>query len=151
MTKNLTLGPILAQLIEIWVPTFIFGFYSTSSWTLFQAIIQWIKLEKMTKNLILAQFWLVGPKYDPSPPFKNCFYGFYLYQQLDIVLSYHLIQFKGKLMIQTSENGKKSNLGPDFGPLWPKFGHQNFFFVFFSSTIFYTLLQTIIACNFKDK
>ena len=53
-------------------------------------------------------------------------------------------------MIQTLENGKKSNLGPDFGPLWPKFGHQNFFFVFFS-IIFYTLLQTIIACNFKDK
>ena len=22
---------------------------------------------------------------------------------------------------------KKTNFGPDFGPFWPKFGHQNFF------------------------
>ena len=29
-------------------------------------------------------------------------------------------------MNQTWENGKKSNFGPDFGLLWPKFGPQTF-------------------------
>ena len=37
------------------------------------------------------------------------------------------MQFKGKPMNQTCENGKKSNFGPDFGLFWPKFGPQKFF------------------------
>ena len=36
---------------------------------------------------------------------------------LDIVASYHRIQFQGKLMAKTQENGKKSHIGPDLGPL----------------------------------
>ena len=36
--------------------------------------------------------------------------------------SYHLMQFPGKLMNQTSENGKKRNFGPDFGPFGPNLG-----------------------------
>ena len=40
---------------------------------------------------------------------------------LDIVASYHCMQFQGKLMNQIWENGKKPSFGPDFGPLLPKF------------------------------
>ena len=36
---------------------------------------------------------------------------------LDIVASYHRIQFQGKVMIQTRENGKKPHFGADLGPL----------------------------------
>ena len=35
---------------------------------------------------------------------------------LDIVASYHCMQFQGKLMNQTCENGKKPILGTDFSP-----------------------------------
>ena len=35
---------------------------------------------------------------------------------LDIVASYHFMQFQGKLMNQTFENGKKPSFGSDFGP-----------------------------------
>ena len=34
---------------------------------------------------------------------------------LDIVASYHFMQFHGKLMIQTQENGEKPHFGPN---LW---------------------------------
>ena len=37
------------------------------------------------------------------------------------------MQFRGKLINQTRGNGKKPNFGPAFGPFWPKFGPQNFF------------------------
>ena len=46
---------------------------------------------------------------------------------VDIVPSYHLMQFRGKLINQTWENGKKPNFGPEFGPFWPKFSPQKFF------------------------
>ena len=51
------------------------------------------------------------------------FHGFYLYYMLDIVASYHCMQFQGRLTNQTWENGKK----PSF-----------------------TLLQAIIVCNLKE-
>ena len=35
---------------------------------------------------------------------------------LDIVASYHCMQFQGKLMIQTQENSEKPPFGPKFGP-----------------------------------
>ena len=38
---------------------------------------------------------------------KNFYSGFYLYQMLDIVASYHYMQFQGELKNQTWENGKK--------------------------------------------
>ena len=44
---------------------------------------------------------------------------------LDIVANYHCMQFQGKLMNQTWENGKKPSLG--LGSLWPKFGLKSFF------------------------
>ena len=34
---------------------------------------------------------------------------------LDIVASYHFMQFHGKLMIQTQENGEKPHFGPNLG------------------------------------
>ena len=56
----------------------------------------------------------------PSPQIwaqKLFFRGFYLYYMLDIVASYHCIQFQGKLTIQTQENVQKPHFGPDLGLL----------------------------------
>ena len=40
---------------------------------------------------------------------------------LDIVASYHCMQFQGKLMKQTWENRKKPSFGTDFDPFKTKF------------------------------
>ena len=42
---------------------------------------------------------------------------------LDVVASYHRIQYEEKRMIQTKTNGGKHH----FGPLGPNSGHQTFF------------------------
>ena len=47
---------------------------------------------------------------------------------LDIVENYHCMQFQGKLMNQTVENGKKPIFGSDFGPFAQNSGRQTFFF-----------------------
>ena len=52
-----------------------------------------------------------NPNFKPTLDPQFFFHKFY---QLDIVSSYHPIQFKGKLMNQIWENGKKHNLMPDF-------------------------------------
>ena len=44
----------------------------------------------------------------------------------DIVTSYHCMQFQGKIMNQTWENGKKTNFGPNFDSFGPNLGY-NFF------------------------
>ena len=44
---------------------------------------------------------------------------------LDIVASYHRIQFQGKRMIEKKMEKKK--FGPDLGPLSPNSGRQIFF------------------------
>ena len=59
------------------------------------------------------------------------------------------MQFKGKLMNQTWENGKNPNFGPDFGLFGPNLGPPNLF-VGFTSTSSYTLFQAIILCNLKE-
>ena len=46
---------------------------------------------------------------------------------LDIIASYHGIEFQEKLMSLTWENGKKSTFEPDFGAFGPNSGHQFFF------------------------
>ena len=46
---------------------------------------------------------------------------------LDIVASYHCIQFQGKQMIQTQENGEKPYFGPDLGLLGQNSGRHFFF------------------------
>ena len=51
---------------------------------------------------------------------------------LEIVASYHCMQFQQKLIIQTQENGGKRHFEPDLGPLGlVKFALQIFFFFFF--------------------
>ena len=87
------------------------------------------------------------------------------------------MQFKGKLIHQTSENSKRPNSKPDFGLFHPNLGPQTFsagftsygkkpnfgpnfdsnlvspkrFFVSFTSTRYYKLLmQAIIVYNFKE-
>ena len=34
-----------------------------------------------------------------------------------MVASYHCMQFQGKIIMQTQENGKKPHFGPNLGPL----------------------------------
>ena len=68
------------------------------------------------KNDIKPSF---GPDFGPfgtNLGHKNFFHGFSLYYMLDIVASYHCMQFQGKLMNQTRENNKKPSFWPDFGP-----------------------------------
>ena len=62
--------------------------------------------------------------YGPNLGLRNFFPGFYLYM-LDIVASYHCMQFQGKLKNQTWETGKKPYFWAWF---WPKFGPPIFFF-----------------------
>ena len=59
------------------------------------------------------------------------------------------MQFKRKLINQTCKNGKKPNFGSDFGLFWPKFDLKTFF-VGFTSSSCYTLLQAITVCNVKE-
>ena len=46
---------------------------------------------------------------------------------LDILGSYHRIQFQGKRMIQTQENSKKTHFGPDLAH-WAQIQATNFFY-----------------------
>ena len=55
-----------------------------------------------------------------------CYREFYLYLMLDIVASYRHLQFHGKLMTQTQENGEKPHFGPDLGLFGPNAGRKNF-------------------------
>ena len=51
---------------------------------------------------------------------------------LDIVASYHYMQFQGSLMNQTWENGKKPSFGHDFGPFGRNSGRQFIYlFIYF--------------------
>ena len=52
---------------------------------------------------------------------------------LDIIVSYHCMYFKEKLMNQTWENGKKPSFRTDFGTFGPNLGpkfifHKLYFF-----------------------
>ena len=98
----------------------------------------------MVKNLILGpiltQIWA-----------PNFFRGFYFYQQLYIVPSYHPMQVQGKLSNQTSENGKKSNFGANFDPLDPSWPLSPKFYVDFTSVNSQTLPQANILCNIQKK
>ena len=53
---------------------------------------------------------------------QNFFQGFYL----DNVISYHPMQFPGKLIYWTWKSNKKPNFRPDFEPFGPSLG-SNFF------------------------
>ena len=62
----------------------------------------------MAKNLILSPILVYVPK---------------IFIVLDIVASYHRMQFEGKPIIQTQEKDEKPHFGPDLGLL----GRQNSF------------------------
>ena len=74
---------------------------------------------------LTTKIWENGKK--PISNIKIFFRGFYLYLMLDIVASYHDIQFQGKFMIQTQWNDKKHHFAIDLGPLGPNSGRQIFF------------------------
>ena len=76
----------------------------------------------------------------PCTPSPNFFREFYIYY-LDIVPSYYPLEFKGKLMNQTSENYKKTNFGSDFGLFCQHLGHQNLIFLEFTPTNGLTLFH----------
>ena len=74
---------------------------------------------------LMSQTWENGRKPSFGPDFgpfwsnvvsKNVFRGFYVYLMLYMFASYHCMQFQGKIMNQTWENGKKPGFGHDFGP-----------------------------------
>ena len=46
---------------------------------------------------------------------------------LEIVASYHCMQFQGKIIVQIQENGEKPHFGPNLGPLDPNLGCQILF------------------------
>ena len=50
---------------------------------------------------------------------------------LDVIASYHCMQFQGKLMNQTWENGKIPSFGTDFGPFRLHLGPKTFFHGFY--------------------
>ena len=84
----------------------------------------------MAKNLVsdlmlglFAQIWAL-----------NFFGEFYLYWIIDIVASYHCMQFQGKLMNQTCENGKKPSFETNFCPFGPILDPKTFFMNFTSIT-----------------
>ena len=54
---------------------------------------------------------------------------------VEIVASYHCMQFQGKLMIQTQENGEKAHFGSDLGPLDLNSGRENSFFKNLASSV----------------
>ena len=60
-------------------------------------------LRKRKKTNLWPNFGLFGPNLGP----KIFFHGIHLLQMLEIVASYHCMQFQGKLMNQTWENGQK--------------------------------------------
>ena len=69
-----------------------------------------------------------GPNWEPpaSPP--QFLFDFYLYYMLYIVASYHCMQFQGKLMNQTWENGEKELVsGLILAPLVQIWAPKNFF------------------------
>ena len=101
--------------------------------------------ENGNKPSFKTNFGPFGPNLGP----KNIFHQFYLYYMLEIAASYHCMQFQGKSMNQTWENGQKSSVRLKFGPLQPKFSPKTFF-VGFSSTRCYALLLAIIVCYFKE-
>ena len=72
----------------------------------------------MAKKLILGLIFVCfGPNLVP----KNFFHGFYLYQILNIVASYHCIHF-----FFFEKNKQKHSFGSNFGLFLPKFGPQKY-------------------------
>ena len=68
----------------------------------------------MGKNLFLSRVF--GP-FVPNFGLQNCLRDCYLYQMLEIVVSYHRMELQGNLIIQTQEDGKKPHFAIELGTL----------------------------------
>ena len=100
---------------------------------------KWTKLEKMAKNLASG---LISVHFGPKLVPKNYFHRFYLYWMLENFARYHCMLFQGKLMNLNWENGENLVSGLILA--------QKIFFVGFTSSRYYTLLQAITVYYFKE-
>ena len=98
MTKNLVLGQILAPFTKIWALKIFSGFYlyqildivASNYCMQFQGKLLNEQLEKIAKNLVFGpDFSLFGPNSDVQNFFSKI-------QSLDIMVSYHHVQYDGR-------------------------------------------------------
>ena len=94
-----------------------------------------------------------GPNFSPfssifSPQFF--FHGSYFYQMLGIATSYRSIQFEGKRMIQTQENGKKTLFWGSFWYVRLKFRLPKIFFKNLASSVSRYDGQ-LLSCTMPEK
>ena len=127
MAKNLFLDPILACLALMWTPKkFLAGFTSTSSYTLFQAIIlynlkvinepNWENGKKKTN---------FGPDFDPFwPKFSPPKFFSWVLPLLEVkhCCKLSLYAISRKTNESNLKNGEKPSFGPDFGLFGPNLG-----------------------------
>ena len=85
------------------------------------------------KGKLIDQTWEFGRKSNfvhdfcpfwPKPGPQKFYVGFNSTGY--IIASYHCLQFQGKLMNQTWENGKKPSFSPNFGPFGQNMGPKFF-------------------------
>ena len=70
---------------------------------------------------------------------------------LDIIATYHRMQFQGKLMVQTQENGEKLHFVSDLGPLNSK-SDRHFFFPFRNLAFLVTRYHDqVSSCTISEK
>ena len=118
MTKKLIWGPILGDLVQIWapenflqvLPLLVVRHCSKLSSYAIERKANELNLRKWQKVTFGHNFGLFDPNLGPRF-FLFCFVLFLqvlpLLELLGIVSNDHPMQFKGKLMSQTWENGKK--------------------------------------------
>ena len=70
---------------------------------------------------------------------------------LDIVASHYCMQFQGKIMIQTQENGKKLHFWARFRPVEPKFRPQFFFFFKNLGSLVTRYRGQLSSCTISEK
>ena len=92
----------------------------------FFQVLPLLLVERNLRNGIKPSFKPNLRPFDPNLV-PNFFRGFYLYWKLDILASYHCMQFQGKIINQTWENGKKPSFMTDFCPYGSNSGSQIFF------------------------
>ena len=97
MPKNLVSGVILVPLTKIWAPkvcVWILPVLDVRSHCKLSLYVIWkIRNEPILRNSKTHSFWL-----------PNFFLKIWLCQSLDIMVSYHQVQYQKKLMIQSWEN-----------------------------------------------
>ena len=137
-------GMILTPVAQIWVSkNFFYGFYLYSMLVI-NASYHCMQFQGKRMNQTRENDWKpsFSLDFDPiwhkfDPPIFLC--GVYLNYMLYILASFHCMQFQGKLMNQTWENGKKPSLG--LGSLWPKFGPK----IFLNGFYLYQMLDIVAS------